>query len=247
MSSIWGKIAGGAIGFALGGPLGALLGAIGGHIVDRRLRQGDDGFAQIKSNVDRQAIFTMGVVALGAKMAKADGQVTQDEVRAFKKVFRVRKEDEKNIGKFFDLAKKDVYDFEVYARQLAGLLRDEPVLLKEILWCLAEIAKADGVIHKKEREFLAQIANIFGVSAAEFEQITEVDLFGARNDPYKVLGVSPHDSLDDIKKAYRKLARQHHPDSLMAKGVPQEMIDIANQKIAKINDAYSEIEKSRSS
>jgi DnaJ like chaperone protein len=247
MSSIWGKLVGGAAGFALGGPLGALLGALGGHLImDRRTSSSHEGLGMGgKDSYERQAIFTMGVVALGAKMSKADGRVTRDEVQAFKEVFRIKAEDSARVGKLFDAAKQDVYGFEVYARQVAGLLRHEPQLLREILWCLAYIAKADGVIHAKEKEFLEEVALIFGVGLEELERITQVDLHGKDNDPYQVLGVSAEADMSEIKKVYRNLVRENHPDRLIAKGVPQEMIDVANQKIAKINDAYDTIEKLR--
>lgn len=244
MSSIWGKIVGGAAGFALGGPLGALLGALGGHVVDRRFSRNSVS-ANRHNSIERQAIFTMALVSLGAKMAKADGTVTRDEVDTFKRVFQIQEQDMKNVGKLFDLAKQDIYGFDVYAKQIAGLLKNEPDLLREILWCLTQIAKADGVIHPNEREYLAQVAAIFGVGASEFERITQVSLDGENNDPYKVLGVSPKDDMETIKKTYRELVRKNHPDRLMAKGVPPEVINIANQKISLINNAYSEIEKLR--
>lgn len=240
--SIWGKIIGGAAGFALGGPLGALLGAGVGHALDR-------GFEEVREKVPpgaaRQIIFTIGVIALSAKMAKADGRVTRDEIDAFKQVFRIPPEEVKNVGRVFDRAKRDVHGYKEYAAQIATLFKDSPEVLEDLLGALFHIARADGVVHPAEHEFLADVARIFGFSENHYEHLKAQFLGTAGEDPYSVLEVTPEASDAEIKAVYRKLIKEHHPDRLIAKGLPEEFIDIANQKLAAINAAYDRIAKER--
>lgn len=239
--SIWGLILGGAAGFALGGPLGALIGAAAGHAVDRVVSEPDEEAADATQRI----AFTIGVIVLGAKMAKIDGWVTRDEINAFKEVFRVPPEEMRNVGRLFDLARRDAQGFEPYARQLARLLHDRRPVLEELLDGLFHIAQADGALNAAELRFLGDVAAIFGFSAAEFDRIKESH--GARDtcDPYAVLGLSRTASDAEVKTAYRRLAHEYHPDRLIAQGVPREFIDVANAKMAAINAAYERIRKQR--
>lgn len=234
--SIWGKFAGAAAGLAVGGPLGALVGGLAGHlIVDR------DNDAE----PDKQVAFTIGVIALGAKMAKVDGKVTRDEVRAFKEVFKVPESEAQNVARVFDLAKQDVAGFESYARQLAGLFKDDPEMLHNILEGLFHIAEADCRLSEPEREYLATVAKLFGIGDAEFSYILARHIPDERKSPYDVLGILPQTDDDDVRRHYHKLVIENHPDKLIARGMPQEFINIANHKIAAINEAYAEIRKER--
>ncbi len=238
--SIWGKILGGAAGFAMGGPLGALIGAVGGHFVDRLKNTDGDGSANQKS-----VGFTIAVIVLGAKLAKADGQVTPDEVAAFKEVFRVPPEEMKNVSRIFNQARKDSAGYEPYARQVAGMFREQPAVLEELFWCLAHIAKADGRIHPGEMTYLRGVADIFGFDQATFERVTSIPLEGDPEDPYTLLGV-PKDSDDEtLKAAHRKLVVENHPDKLIAQGLPEEFVEVANRKLAAINAAYDKIKRER--
>ncbi len=239
--SIWGKLAGAATGFALGGPIGALMGALAGHFgVDSQLDHDDSA-----GPPERQVAFTLGVIALGAKMAKADGVVTPDEVAAFKEVFRVPQSEMHNVARIFNLAKQDVAGYEAYAAQLAHLFRDNRELLEDVLEGLFHIAAADGVLHPKEDEYLQEVAERFGFSGAEFRSIRARFLPEDKTDPYKVLGV-PHDaSLDVIKARYRRLMQENHPDKAIARGMPSEFIKIATDKVAAINAAHEQILKER--
>jgi DnaJ like chaperone protein len=238
--SIWGKIIGATAGFAVGGPIGALVGGLAGHVYDRHKARGED-----PGDATQQIAFTIGVIALGAKMAKADGVVTADEVQAFKEVFQVPPEEMKNVGRVFDLARKDARGYEVYARQIAGLFDGKPRVLEDLLDGLFHIAKADNVIHPAELSYLESVAQIFGFDGNEFARIKEAHLGPDRADPYQVLGVSRGAADDNIKKTYRRLIREHHPDTLIAQGVPEEFVRVANDKLAAINVAYDRIAKER--
>jgi DnaJ like chaperone protein len=240
--SIWGKILGGAAGFALGGPLGAIIGAVAGHAVDRyRAAQGE----AVEADPTKSIAFTIGVIVLSAKMAKADGIVTRDEIDAFKQVFRVPANESTNVAKVFNQARRDSPGYEPYARQLAGMFRDNPVVLEELLSCLAYIAHADGKLHPSEERFLRQISDIFALDNAAFERATSIRRAPDETDPYQLVGVPRTASNDEIKSAYRKLVRENHPDRLMAQGVPEEFIEVANRKLAAINAAFDMIQKER--
>lgn len=239
--SVWGKILGGAAGFALGGPIGALVGAIAGHAVDKF----KDSTGAEASDATKQIAFTIGVIVLGAKLAKADGQVTRDEVDAFKQVFHIPQDEMKNVGRVFDQARKDARGFEPYAKQLARMFADNPAVLEELLGGLFHIARADGRVAEEELAYLEQLAVIFGFDERDWDRIRAANVGGEQGDPYRVLGVS-HDADDqEIRNAHRKLVVENHPDRLVAQGMPQEFVEMANEKLAVINAAYDQIKKQR--
>ncbi|MBC8338144.1 MAG: co-chaperone DjlA [Rhodospirillales bacterium] len=246
--SIWGKVIGGVGGFAIGGPLGAIMGAVAGHAYDKMKAGGSETFTD--DNAARQVAFTTAIIVLSAKMAKADGQVTRDEVDAFKQLFSIPPDEMKNVGRLFDEAKRDSKGFEPYAEQISMLFAHEPMVLEELMGGLFHIARADGSIHPEEQKFLRKTALIFGFTETEFERLKAIHMGQAGRekkeaDPYQVLGMSRDVSDTEVKKAYRKLIRENHPDTLIAKGMPQEFIDVANEKMAAINAAYDLIEKER--
>ncbi|MGF7175603.1 TerB family tellurite resistance protein [Azospirillum doebereinerae] len=258
--SIWGKILGGAAGFAIGGPLGALLGALAGHAVDQlsdgRLSDGccgtpSTGEAAKGDEPDpatQTIAFTIGVIALAAKMARADGVVKRVEVDTFKRLFRVPPEELDNVGRVFDLARRDTHGFEEYARQIADLFEDRHAVLEELLDSLLMIAEADDELHETEVAYLRAVAHIFGFADAEFERILAGHHLAGESDetdPYHVLGIPRAADDAAVKTAHRRLVREHHPDLLVAQGMPQEFIDLATQKIALINAAYDRIRKQR--
>lgn len=250
--NIWGKIIGGAAGFALGGPLGALLGAAAGHAVDS-FRSATAGPAPADGRepagdpkaATRQVAFTIAVIALGAKMAKADGVVTRDEVDAFKRVFRVPARDMKTVARVFDQARRGTDGFEVYARQVAGLFHRNHAVLEDLLDGLFHIAQSDGKVTDDEIDYLRRVAEIFGFGDRDFERIRASNLGPDKSDPYHVLGIDRDHSNAEIKAAYRKLIRDHHPDRLIAKGVPKEFIDLATEKMQTINAAYDKVARER--
>jgi DnaJ like chaperone protein len=237
--SIWGKLTGAAAGLAAGGPIGALLGGIAGHY-------GIDHSSRSSAN-DKQVAFTIGVIALGAKMAKADGVVSKDEVHAFKEVFKVPKGEAENVARIFNLAKKDVAGYELYARQLDRLFHDDRELLRDVLDGLFHIAMADGVLHPKEEEFLINVAREFGFSDKEYLSIKGRHYRCSAYDPYNILNVKPTISDQELKTHYHKLVAENHPDKLVARGVPAEFVELATKKLAAINAAYEEIRLARRS
>lgn len=259
--SIWGKILGGATGFAVGGPIGALLGAIAGHAVDtlrddvRAVEPPPAGgeaapgegahYGTARPEATRQVAFTIGVIVLGAKMAKADGLVTPDEIRAFREVFQVPPHELKNVGRIFDLARRDSRGFEPYARQLGKLFQHHPTVLEELLDGLFHIARADGKVGEPELRYLEGVARLFGFDEIAWKRIRASQLGEASDDPYTILGVEPEAELEAIKQAHRALVREHHPDRLTAQGLPPEFVQVASEKLAKINAAWDEVRKRR--
>lgn len=245
--TIWGKIIGGAAGFAIGGPVGALLGALAGHAVDEI--RGDEPGEKPASDQTQTIAFTVGVIILSAKMAKADGIVQRVEIDAFKRIFHVPDGELRNVGRLFDLAKRDSAGFEPYARQVAQMFADRRPVLEELLGGLFHIAVSDGVVHHAEAAYLRQVSDIFGFPAEEFEQVwrqhgTQVEGANAPDaDPHAVLGVPRDADFATVKAAYRKLVRENHPDTLIAQGLPQEFIDLAQDKMAALNAAYEKIER----
>lgn len=243
--STWGKFFGAAAGLALGGPLGALLGVVAGHYaLDRDEKTRDANPFDPRGDTNRIG-FTIGVIALGAKMAKADGFVSREEVNAFKQVFNVPPEEMANVARMFDLARQDVAGYEQYAQQIAGMFRGKPRVLEDLLDGLFYIAQADSVFHPKEEEFLHSVAVIFGFDEANWARIRAGHIGPVAGDPYTILGVAHTVTDDELKKAYRKLVRENHPDTLIAQGLPEEFVMVANGKIATINDAYDRIAKQR--
>jgi DnaJ like chaperone protein len=243
--SIWGKILGGAAGFALGGPLGALIGAVAGHAVDKMRTTGEGEGEGDGEDATKRIAFTIAVIALGAKMAKADGQVTRDEVDAFKRVFRIPPEEVKNVGRVFDQARRDMRGYEPYARQIARMFAKNPAVLEELLDGLFHIARADGQVSSHELEYLRQVADIFGLDATGWERVHAGNMGPDQSDPYVILGVYRDAKDAEIKAAYRKLVRENHPDRLVAQGMPQEFIDLANERLATINTAHDRIQEMR--
>ena len=234
--SIWGKISGAAAGAVVGGPIGALVGAVAGHVLVDRTPSGtpsDPGIA-----------FTIAMIALSAKMAKADGIVTPDEIEVFNRLFRVPPSEKANVQRVFDRAQRDIAGYEAYAKQIASIYRGNPAVLEDILDGLFEIAKADGVFHPNEAAFLERVAEIFGFAPNEYRRIRATHFRDAA-DPYVILGVAFDATEEEIRRTYRRLVRENHPDSLIARGVPEEFIKLATDKLAAINTAFATIEKER--
>jgi DnaJ like chaperone protein len=193
----------------------------------------------------RQIGFTIGVIALGAKMARVDGDVSETEVAAFRAFFQVPPGEEANVQRFFDLAKRDAGGFETYARQVAALFPDAPEILENVIEGLFSIAQADGRIGAPEADYLAKVASIFGLPSSRFERAKAAALGVAECEPCVVLGIDPLATDEQIREAWLRQVRANHPDRLMAQGLPEEAIAVANRKLALINDAYDRLRRQR--
>ena len=231
--SIWDIIADKAAQLGIGGSIGALLGVAP--------PQADEGAHPGL----RQIGFTIGVIALGAKMARVDGEVSEREVAAFRAFFQVPPGEERNVERFFDLAKRDAAGFETYARQVANLFPDAPEILEGVIEGLFNIARADGSIDAAEADYLAKVARIFGLDSARFERAKASASGVVECEPCVILGIDPIATDEQIREAWLRQVRANHPDRLMAQGLPQEAIAIANRKLALINDAYDRLRRQR--
>ena len=196
------------------------------------------------SEVRREAAFAIAMIALSAKMAKADGVVSGAEIDAFCRLFTIPAGEERNVGRVYNLAKRDVAGFESYARDVARLLADDAQLREAILDGLFEIAKADGAVHERELAYLARVAEIFGFGERDFARIRARHVI-EDGDPYLVLAADRSWDEERLRQHYRRLVRENHPDRLIARGVPEEFVRIANDRLAAINAAWEKIESRR--
>ena len=203
----------------------------------------DDGNGRA-SHID-EAKLVAALVALGAKMAKADGQVRYEDILAFRQVFRTDPQTGATIARFFDLARQTTLGYRRYARIVAKAFRAQPGLLEDVLDGLFHIALADGIVTAEEAEYLETVAVLFGFSDREYRRIRNSHLGQDADDPYLILGVEPEISDRNLKTAYRRAAAENHPDRLMARGLPKEMIGLATHKMAIINRAYAQILEER--
>ncbi|GIR96878.1 MAG: hypothetical protein CM15mP100_0980 [Alphaproteobacteria bacterium] len=236
--TIWGLIIGGATGFAFGGPIGALLGAAAGTLAGQQLRR------HIDPEQNKKVAFTVAVIALSAKMARADGVVTAAEIRSFRERVQISEGDLHRVGQFWDLARQTQDGFEAYARQTVSLFGQKSAILEQLLDLLFTIARADGDITNPEWDYLRQVAAVFGYDEDEFNRFSDI-YSGENPPPHLVLGVSAQASLDEARSAWRKLAAAHHPDKLIAAGMPEEFIQAATDRLARINHAYDLLSRQR--
>lgn len=202
-------------------------------------------FEKLRSPPERSVAFTIAVIALGAKMAKADGQVTRDEVTAFRDVFQIARADEEGAARVFNMARTDVAGYQDYARKIARMFSEDSTTLCDLMEGLFHIAMADGFYHPNENEFLEDVSRIFGQTDAQFLALRARFVPDAPNDPYVVLGVSRDMPVSEIRKVWRQLVRDTHPDAMMARGVPEEAIRLAEKKMIDINQAWDDINGAR--
>ncbi|MCV2873392.1 molecular chaperone DjiA [Defluviimonas sp. WL0050] len=198
-------------------------------------------FDRLKTPPERSIGFTIAVIALGAKMAKADGQVTRDEVTAFREVFAIAREEEDNAARVFNLARQDVAGFELYASKIAAMLGPGDPVLVDLMEGLFHIAMADGEYHPHEDAFLREVARIFGVDDRCFRSLLTRFVPDAAPDPYYVLRVSHDAPMDDIRAAWRQAVKDCHPDRMRARGLPEEALKLAEQRLVAVNRAWEEI------
>ena len=199
---------------------------------------------------ERSVGFTIAVIALGSKMAKADGEVTRNEVAAFRRIFAIPKDEEANAAKVFNLARQDVAGFDSYARKIKAMFAgaeaaEHRQLLIDLMDGLFAIAVADGAYHPGENDFLAEVARIFGLDAACFSALRARHVEGAPRDPYQILGVDPGAALEVIRAAWRQAVKDSHPDRMIARGVPPEALKLAERRLIALNQAWDEISQRR--
>lgn len=202
-------------------------------------------FDKLRGSPERSVAFTIAVIALGAKMAKADGRVTRDEVAAFREVFVIAPEEEAAAAKVFNLARQDVAGFEDYARRIKRMFGEQCDVLIDLLDGLFHIAAADGDYHPAEDAFLHRVAEIFDITEAKFRAIRSRYAPEADPDPYTVLGLSPGATVEEARAAWRALVRESHPDRMIARGVPEEAVKMAEKRLIAINRAWEEINTGR--
>lgn len=194
---------------------------------------------RLRTPPERTVAFTIAVIALGAKMAKADGLVTRNEVAAFREVFTIPKTQETHAARVYNLARTDVTGFDAYARQIAAMFGPDAEILHDLLDGLFYIAVADGDYHRAEDDFLRRVSDIFGLSDRDFRTIRA--RHAPHQDCYDVLGVTPETPLDEIRTVWRQLVRETHPDQMLARGVPEEAVKLATARLALINRAWDRI------
>ncbi|ASM71497.1 MULTISPECIES: molecular chaperone DjiA [Roseobacteraceae] len=204
-------------------------------------------FDRLRTPPERSVGFAIAVIALSAKMAKADGQVTRAEVMAFREVFHIAPEDEAGAARVFNLARQDVAGFDVYARRIQIMFRDQPETLYDLMEGLFHIAMADGHYHDAEAAFLEQVADIFKLSPTRFAALKARAVPDQACDPYTVLGVECNADLPTVRAAWRKLVRENHPDALISRGLPEEAICMAQKRMIEINRAWAEIQETTTS
>ncbi len=198
-------------------------------------------FERLRQPPERSVAFTIAVIALSAKMAKADGQVTRNEVAAFREIFTIAPEDEGAAARVFNLARQDVAGFEEYARRIRRMFDGNAEQLSDLMEGLFYIAMADGNYHEAENAFLERVAEIFEMPDTVFRALRARFVPDAAPDPFTVLGVSPEMPMEDIRRHWRKLVRESHPDVMCARGLPEEAIKLSEKRLIAINQAWEEI------
>jgi DnaJ like chaperone protein len=198
-------------------------------------------FEKLRTPPERTIGFTIAVIALGAKMAKADGLVTRDEVTAFRQVFHIPTSETQNAARVFDLARKDVAGYDIYAARIRDMFGAGHQALVDLLEGLFYIAVADGRYHPNENVFLEDVARIFGVQSRDFVNMRARFVPDENPDPYCVLGVEPNSDRETVRDAWRALVREYHPDRMIARGVPEEAMKLAEKRMIQANWAYEEI------
>ena len=235
--SIWGSLIGGMIGFSLGGPFGMLLGSLIGGKISRAKGSINNSFAQ------PQQIFALSLIVLSAKLSKADGQVSKEELIAVKDKLKIPENEIDQVGKIFNKAKNESTGYKPYAEQIAQIYRGNLNVLEEVINILFYIAEADGNISQAELVMIEDISRIFGLSESQFNSLKESRKSSDKLNPYIVLESNPDDSITEIRKRYIKLSKEHHPDLLLSKGVPPEVIEESKKKMRSINSAWDQVQK----
>lgn len=265
--SWWGKLLGGAFGYMLGGPLGALIGASFGHNFDKGLGRVASERFEPGDQERVQAAFFTAVFSVMGHLAKADGQVTRDEIQLARDIMTrmaLSEEMRKTAIKLFNEGKQAGFPFEEVISQFRQECQRRKHLMQMFMEILLHAAYADGSVHPQERHLLDRIRQQLGFTTQEFQHLEalvrnaghfrggtgaggreQVSPGQALKEAYEILGVNRSSTDAEVKKAYRRLMNQHHPDKLVSKGLPEEMIKLATEKTQEIKQAYETIKASR--
>ncbi len=248
-----GTLLGGTLGFVLGGPLGAVIGgALGSNIsggaqrVHPSARQGSSGFNPLHA----QQMFMIAMISLAAKVAKADGVVSPEEVRSFDNFLKTQlnmSQDERQVAsRIFNEARDSDIPAEEFARQIRQLLLGQPARKRDLISLLMSIAMADGHLHPAEEALIKSVASTMGMNQRDYD--AAVGMFNPRANietSYSILGLSAAATDDEIKKAYRKMAKEYHPDVVTNKGMGEDFQKFAAEKMRAVNSAYDDIKDER--
>ena len=251
--SWWGKVVGGTFGFMMGGPLGALLGAALGNYFDGGLDtiRLDDSLGRGERERIQSVFFTTTFAIMGY-IAKSDGRVTKDEIAMAEQVMRQMHltAHQKTVAiNLFNEGKKENFPVHEVLAQFKRESFRRSNLVQIFLEIVVSVAFADGRFDPGEQDKLESIARDLGYSQRQFNELLTrlsgqaifVDLVSVEDKltaAYDLLGLRPGASLPELKKAYRKQMNQHHPDKLVARGMPEEMVEIATSKTQDIKAAY---------
>ncbi|MCW7753027.1 co-chaperone DjlA [Desulfobotulus sp. H1] len=252
-----GKLVGGTLGFAIGGPLGAILGAAFGHGFDkkddlylsgkggrpgygsRRIEAGDDA---------RHMTFFVAAFSMLAKLTKADGRISDVEIRTIEEIMekdlRLNVDSRKIAIQIFRTAVQSPDSFESFAGQFAEAFRHQRQILELMADILMRVAVSDGKLTSEEERLIRRAVQIFGLSASFYEQLRSRYMKKGTGS-YDVLGLDPSATDEEVKKQYRRLVREYHPDTIASKGLPEEFTELAEEKFRTIQEAYESIKKAR--
>ena len=251
----WGTLIGGTLGFMMGGPLGAMLGAALGGNFDRGLNLSDSFAPGEQERV--QAAFFSATFSIMGHIAKADGKVTPDEIASANHIMNQMQLNTEQITvakNLFNEGKKSDFPLDQILSQFKKECHRRRNLIQMFIEIQIAIAMADGQLHPNEQQLIYHIGQQLGFARSQIDQLFRIASGSAHSqqdkgqsidDAYAILGVKKSDSDADIKKAYRRLMSQHHPDKLVAKGLPEEMIKLATEKTQEIHKAYDFIKDSR--
>ena len=189
--------------------------------------------------------FSTAVIALGAKLAKADGRADRSEFAAFSEVFQSPTEEQRDIQRLYELARQTTLGFEGYAKRLAKRYRNCPQLLEDVLDGLFFIALSDGVVTSDELHYLEDVSRLFGLSPLAFRRLRATHMGAGPDDPYVILGIAADAPDAAVRAAWRSALSEAHPDRAMSRGLPQDYVAVAAAKSAAINNAYDTVMRER--
>ncbi len=251
-----GKIIGGTIGFAIGGPIGGVAGAAFGHTFDKHeerylssdIKRPGLGAGQLSNNEEAQLTFFIAAFSMLAKIPKADGRISEIEISSvedfMQRDLNLDNESKNTARNIFREAVNSPEHFDAFALQFYSVFRNQPRLIELMMDVLLRVSAADGVISSEEEVLLLSAARIFNISDSAYSNYKK-RYVKETNKYYALLNCEESATDQEVKKQYRKLVTEFHPDKIQSKGLPEEFIKFANDKFIKIQEAYDHIKKER--